>query len=368
MKIVVLSPKSKTVYNFRGELIRDMVKKGSEVTVVAPDDIYSEEIKSLGVTEIITLPFVKDNTSVIGDIRYFLGLKKILKKLRPDIVFSYTIKPVIYGSVAARSSGVSKIYPMITGLGRVYTGSGLKRKLLRTLTDRLYKTALGKADKVIFQNEDDLKMFVDGKIVRPEKAIKVGGSGVDMKRFVKCPVPNETVFLMVGRIIAEKGVMEYCKAAEIVKRSHPEARFILLGGFDSSIGALKAEDIEPFIRNKTVEYPGEVKDPVGYYSECSVFVLPTYYYEGLPRTILEAMATGRAVITTDWRGCREAVKDGENGFLVEPQNVTQLAQKMTLLAENKKLSLQMGENSYRKCLEEYSTDKINQAMREIIGY
>ena len=107
---------------------------------------------------------------------------------------------------------------------------------------------------------------------------------------------------------------------------------------------------------------------VGYYRECSVFVLPTYYYEGLPRTILEAMATGRAVITTDWRGCREAVKDGENGFLVEPQNVTQLAQKMTLLAENKKLSVQMGENSYRRCLEEYSTDKINQAMRKIIGY
>ena len=134
MKIVVLSPKSKTVYNFRGELIRDMVKKGSEVTVVAPDDIYSEEIKSLGVTEIITLPFVKDNTSVIGDIRYFLGLKKILKKLRPDIVFSYTIKPVIYGSVAARSSGVSKIYPMITGKELSSKAAGYVSRLLTIMT------------------------------------------------------------------------------------------------------------------------------------------------------------------------------------------------------------------------------------------
>ena len=368
MKIAILSPKSKTVYNFRGELVRDMLSRGNEVTVIVPDTLFSREIKTLGNVNIITLPFVKDNMSVKGDHRYYSELKRLLFQIKPDMLFCYTAKPVIYGCLAAGKAGVKKIYPMITGLGRVYSGGGIKRKALRNLVSRLYKVSLKNADKVIFQNDDDKNQFIREKTVLPGKCVKVDGSGVDMTRFEKFPLPPDPVFLMVGRIIAEKGVIEYCKAAQTVKLTHPEAKFILVGGFDSSLGAVSPQEIKSYIDDGTVEYAGEVKDPTEFYKKCSVFVLPTYYYEGLPRTILEAMSTGRAVITTDWRGCREAVTNNVNGFLVKPKDAAELAKKMLTLAENAELRAQMGENSYCICKEKYSTEKVNARMREIMGY
>jgi len=368
MRILVISPKNKTVFNFRGDLIRDMISAGNEVMVVGPNREYVDDIMALGVSEFIEVPLVKDNTSIKGDLAYLKSLKRVMREKKPDLVFSYTIKPVIYGSMAARSAGVPNIYAMVTGLGRIYASGGIKTKILRFATKILYKRAFKACRKVIFQNADDIEMLVGEKYLPREKAMKVDGSGVNMDRFVRAELPESPVFLMVSRIIREKGVMEYCEAARELKKAVPEARCILLGGFDASIGALKKEDIEGYINDGSIEFPGEVKDPVAFYHSASVFVLPSYYREGLPRTILEAMSSGRAVITTDWPGCRDAVENGKSGFLVEPKNASELAERMIALARDRELLASMAEASYERCKNQYEVGIINARMKEIIGY
>lgn len=368
MKILIISPKNKTIFNFRGDLIRLMIACGNEVVVTGPNDDYLQDILNLGVTKFLKISLIKDNTSIFGDFCYYKRLKIAIKEEQPDLVFSYTIKPVIYGSLAAKSIGIKKIFSLITGLGRIYTSDNLKTKIIRVVTNNLYRKAFNVCDKVIFQNIDDLTEFVSNGFLPIYKATKVNGSGVNMSRFKKTVVPQQNVFLMVSRIIAEKGVLEFCQAAQIIKKHNRNTRFVLLGGFELSINNLKISDIQTFIDKGIIEYLGEVKDPVIFYQQCSVFVLPTYYREGIPRTILEAMSTGRAIITTDWPGCREAVIDGENGFLVSPRSVEELANKMQTLISDRSLVKSMGEQSFQYCRNEFEVSTVNEAMRKILEF
>ena len=368
MKILIISPKNKTVFNFRGDLVRDMIASENEVIVTGPNKEFVDDIYALGVSKFIEVPLVKDNTSIFGDIKYLKFLKKVIKDEKPDLVFSYTIKPVVYGSIAAKSCKVPKIYAMVTGLGRVYTSNSVKTKLIKTITKLLYKKAFKACEKVIFQNSDDIKEFVSGKYLPESKTVKVNGSGVNMERFKRTELPVEPTFLMVSRIIKEKGVFEYCEAARKVKREHPEAKFVLLGGFDASIGAIKPEDIKQYIDDGSIIFPGEVKDPVKFYNEASVFVLPSYYREGLPRTILEAMACGRPVVTTDWPGCREPIDDGANGYLVPIKDSNALAEKLTAFIKNKELIEIMGESAYKTCIKQYEICVVNKQMKDILEY
>ena len=368
MKILIISPKNKTVFNFRGDLIKDMIASGNDVLVTGPNQDFVDDIYSLGVSKFIEVPLVKDNTSVLGDLAYLKALKRIMKEERPDLVFSYTIKPVIYGSIAAKASGVKNIYAMVTGLGRVYGSSGFKTKIIRTITKHLYRKAFKSCNAVIFQNSDDLNTFVNDKYLPKEKAKLVNGSGVNMERFKKTPLPEKVSFLMIGRIIKEKGVFEYCEAAKIVKEKYPETKFVLLGGFDNSIGAIKPEDIQPYIDSGVIEFPGETKDPVSYYQNASVFVLPSYYREGLPRTILEAMSCGRAVITTDWPGCREPIVEGQNGFLIEIKNVSSIVAKELFFIENQNKLQTMSQKAFDICKEYYDVLKVNLSMKAIMNY
>ena len=368
MKILVVSPKNKTVFNFRGDLIKDMIAKGNEVYVTGPNKEYIEDIMSLGVKEFIEIPLIKDNTSVAGDFAYLKKLKNAMKKVQPELVFAYTIKPVIYGSLAAKSCGVKKIYPMVTGLGRVYASENLKTKMVRAVIKVLYQKAFKACDKVIFQNPDDVREFVAGNYLPANKCVVVNGSGVNMDRFYRSDLPDKPVFLMVSRIIKEKGVLDFASAARLVKGKVPDARFIILGGYDNSIGALKAEDIKEYIDDGSIELPGEVKNPITFYRQCSVFVLPSYYREGLPRTILEAMSCGRPIITTDWIGCKEPIEDGVNGYLVPIKNPEELAKRMYELAVDRKKLIEMSDAAYKTCQEKYAVEIINQQMRKVMGY
>ena len=368
MRILIISPKNKTVFNFRGDLIKDMIARGHSIVVTGPNRDFVDEILAMGVEKFIEVPLVKDNTSIMGHVQYFAQLRKIMKAERPDLVFSYTIKPVVYGSIAAGRSRIPKVYSMVTGLGRVYTANSVKAKAVRQITKILYKHAFHYCDRVIFQNGDDVREFVSAKYLPEEKTALVDGSGVDMERFSRSELPEKPVFLMVGRVIKEKGVFEFCEAARTLKVAVPEARCILLGGFDHSIGALKPADIQPYIDDGSIEFPGEVKDPVTFYENCTVFVLPSYYREGLPRTILEAMSCGRPVVTTDWPGCREPMLDGENGFLVPVQNAPALAEKMILLAKDRVLLERMGAEAWKHCREKYAVEIINEQMRRIMEY
>lgn len=365
MKIMVISPKNKTVFNFRGDLIKAFIKKGYEVVVTGPNKEYLEDIEKLGAS-FIEVPFVKDNVGIIGDLKYCSMLRKVIKEEKPDKIFSYTIKPVIYGSIAGGTCGVKEIYPMMTGLGRVYGTDGLKSKILRMITGTLYKIAFRYCKKVIFQNWDDMDLFVKLKYLPKSKCDKIDGSGVNMERFAFSKLPEEKTFLMISRIIKEKGVFEFCEAAKIVKEKHPEAKFVILGGYDSSIGAVRPEELKPYTDAGFVEIPGEVKDVSPILGGCYSFVLPTYYREGIPRTILEAMACGKPILTTNWVGTREAVDDGVNGYLVPIKDGNSLAEKMITLIENPDMAQEMGEASYNICKEKFEVGIINEKMLKMM--
>lgn len=368
MKILVIAPKNKTVFNFRGDLIKDIVSNNHEVFVTGPNYDFIDDIMALGIQEFIKVPFVKDNANVFSDLTYLRKLIWVVRRIKPDMIFGYTIKPVIYGSIAGRFCGVKDIYMMVTGLGRVYTSNSLKTRIVRGITRFLYTVAFRSCKKVIFQNKDDIEEFVQGKYLPREKAELVNGSGVNMERFQKKQMPEKTTFLMVSRIIREKGVMEYCQAARLLKAEHKDVRCILLGGFDNSIGALQREDIEPYIQDGTIEFPGEVKAPEEYYYQSSVFVLPSYYREGLPRTILEAMACGRAVITTDWPGCREAIEHSKNGILVPVKDSEELKQAMEVFILHPEEIKNKGEYAYHICESKFEVGIINKQMRRIMKY
>jgi len=368
MKILVISPKNKTVFNFRGDLIKDMISKGNDVYVTGPNYLFLDDIMALGVKEFFQTPLSKDKVSILDDLRYLKGLIVIIKKIKPDLVFEYNIKPNIYGSIAAGLCRVKNNYSMVTGLGRIYTSKSLKARLIRIVTKLMYQTAFKFCRGVIFQNPDDVKEFVSSHYLSINKCHIVNGSGVNMHRFCRSEIPASPMFLMVSRIIKEKGVLDFVMASRIVKRRVPEARFVLLGGYDNSIGALTENDINEFIKDGSIEFPGEVKDPVPFYSQASVFVLPSYYREGLPRTILEGMSCGRPVITTDSIGCREPIENGVNGFLIPIKSPAELSDKMYELAVNRDLLLKMSNAAYNTCKEKYSVEIVNKQMRKILDY
>lgn len=345
-----------------------MIASGNDVYVIGPNRLFYNEIISLGIKGFIEVPLVKENTNPLGDLKYLKELKKCIRELKPDMVFGYTIKPVIYGSLAARSAGVPKIYSMVTGLGRVFSSGSIKTKVIRRITVTLYRRALKKCTKVIFQNPDDRDTLIRLGCLEPEKAELVNGSGVNMQRFSRDKKPEKINFLMVSRIIREKGVLEYCAASKIVKEKYPDVTFTLLGGFDQSIGVLQRGEFAEYVDSGVVELPGEVKDPVEYYRRCSVYVLPSYYREGLPRTILEAMACGCPVITTDWPGCREPIEDGKNGILVPIRDAGALAQAMLRLTEDRELTDKLSAAAYQTCKEKYDVRIVNEQMRKILQY
>lgn len=365
MKILVISPKNKTVFNFRGDLIKEFISRGYEVVVTGPNRDYIEDIKNLGVS-FVEVPFVKDNVGIKGDLGYCKMLTDVIRKEKPDKIFSYTIKPIIYGAIAAKRCGITEVYPMLTGLGRVYAGNSLKVKMLRFITGRLYKYSLRNCKKVIFQNWDDLNLFIRKKYVKRSQCEKIDGSGVNMERFAFSPLPENRTFLMISRIIKEKGVFEFCEAAEIVKKKYPSSRFILLGAYDNSIGAIQPEELKKYTDAGIIEIPGEVKDVTPIIGSCYSLVLPTYYREGIPRSIFEGMACGRPIITTDWVGTREAVKDGKNGYLIPIKDGNALAEKMIKLIENPDLAQKMGEKSYQMCKERFDVKIINEKMLKIM--
>lgn len=365
MKFLLISPKNRTVYNFRGDLIRDIKKKGHEVLVTGPDCTDIEKIKELGV-RFFEIGMNKTGTSVTGDIRYCCNLYKLIKSEKPDVVLGYTVKPNVYGSVAARLAGVKRIYAMVTGGGYTFTSKSLKAKILGIIVRTLYKIGFRCCTGVIFQNNDDLNEFVQNKLVQKEKCSVVNGSGVNIERFSPAQYPEIITFFMLSRLLKSKGVIEYLRAAEIVKKRYPNVRFTLLGKYETQMqDAVDSSYVENLIAEGIVERYEESPDVRPYYKDCSVYVLPSYR-EGVPRTVLEAAAMARPVITTDANGCRDTVVDGKTGFLVPVNDVEALAEKMVYFIQNTNAIPQMGECSREYCVEKFSVDKVNAEMLRIM--
>ncbi|MBE6734099.1 MAG: glycosyltransferase family 4 protein [Ruminococcaceae bacterium] len=361
MKFVLISPKNRTAWNFRGDLIRDIVNLGHEVIVTGPNDIDVDKIQALG-ARFIKIPMEKTGVNAAEDLRYINALRKLFKKEKPDITFGYTIKPVIYGAIAARLAKVPHRYSMIAGAGYVFVAKTTKAKIIRMIVKILYRIGFSCAQKVIFMNPDDKNDFVSLKLLKESKCRMVNGSGVNMERFEKTELPEKPVFFMLSRALRCKGVSEYLEAAQIVHDKHPDVRIMYLGEIDESMqDSLKKEEVQKYIDSGAIEYYPEHPDVRIYYRQCSVFVLPSHR-EGIPRTVQEAMAMGRAVIVTDAPGCRETVIDGKTGFMVPVGNPQTLADTMCKFIENPELIRTMGEESYKYCQKKFDVRKVNRTL------
>jgi glycosyltransferase involved in cell wall biosynthesis len=329
MRILVSVNASWNIYNFRSGLIRRLIENGNEVIAVAPQDVYSARIEELG-CRYIALPMDCNGQSPIRDGLLFLRYWRLLRRERPDVFLGYTIKPNIFGSMAAHLLGIPVINN-VPGLGVAFARETWLTKLVKFL----YFFALRRSKTVFFQNAESRDLFVRLKLVQPQQALLLPGSGVDLEKFKpleSMPQPGGPagiVFLLLGRLFWDKGVGEYIEAARIVKRCFPEARFQILGFLDGTAqGAISRSQMDAWVKETVVEYLGSTEDVRPALAAASCAVLPSRYPEGTPRALLEAAAMAKPIVTTDMPGCRDTVDDGVNGFLCAPHDAANLAEKL----------------------------------------
>lgn len=369
-RIVLLGSFSTSLINFRGPLIERMVAEGHEVIGCAPgrDELAEKSLRRMG-ARYIPVELNRTGMNLAADLASVTHLYGVFRRLKPDALFSYTVKPVIYGSIAARLAGVPRIYSMITGLGYAFMGTTLKQRLLNRVVTFLYRAALRLNRAVFFQNEDDANLFVKQGLVSRKKITITGGSGIDLDHYPVEPLPEPPPrFLMCGRILIEKGVREYVEAAGTLKRRHPEAQFEFLGPFDvDNPAGVKEAQLNAWNRDGQVRFHGFAADVRPFFRNCSVFVLPSYR-EGTPRTVLEAAAMGRPIITTDGPGgCRQTVRPGESGFLVPIKDTEALARAMERFITQPELIGKMGAAGRRYMEEKFDVRIVNQAILDAMN-
>lgn len=368
--VCLVSAHARSLVNFRGSLILEMLDQGCEVHALAPDlqgSDFSEILEKSGVVT-HNLPMSRTGLSPGEDINTLWCLFRLLRRISPSKVLFYNIKPVVYGLPAAWAAGVEDRYAMITGLGYAFTGQASgKRRLVKEIAKFLYRTSLSKARLVFFQNPDDEVLFRDLSLLRTgTRSVVVNGSGVDTNHFEKQPLPqNVFSFLMLARLLADKGVREYAQAAYIVKKEFPNVEFRLAGDFDDNPDAINPTEVEQWVEDGVIEYLGRIQDVRPALEACTVYVLPSYR-EGTPRTVLEAMSVGRPVITTDAPGCRETVEDGVNGFLVPVASIDALYEKMKFLISQPDVVKEMALFSRKMVVEKYDVHAVNKSILKAI--
>jgi glycosyltransferase involved in cell wall biosynthesis len=387
-KIAIVGGYGPSLSGFRGPLIKGMIACGHEVVGIAPDDDSRTQARlaELG-ARFVPIALKRASSNIAGDIHYYRDLKRIFAAEKPDIVFSYTVKPVIYGSLAARSVGVPKVYSMMTGLGHSYSeGGGPKRRLLRIVVSNLLYQAFKRCDGVFFHNPDDLAELRKSRVLRKDaKAYLVAGSGVDTEKFAIQPLPpldaeHPLTFSLVARLIEEKGILEYAEALREIKKTYA-VKGILVAHPDANPSAIPVEKAREWHKEGLLEFIEGTDDVRPYLKESHVFVLPSYR-EGTPRSVLEAMAVGRAVITTDSPGCREtvpltsegveqkrtgeAVMRGRNGFLVRPRDSRAIVIAMEQFIENPSLVETMRAESQRLTRTKFDARLVTKAMLDVI--
>lgn len=367
MKIVVISSYTPSLFLFRLDMMKAFIKQGYDVIALGPDDEekWEDKFKEHNI-QYKSIYLERSGTSIINDLKTYKSIKKRLKEIKSDKVFSYHPKPVIYGSIAAHHAGVNEIYALVAGLGSVFRGEGLKNKIIKTIMKLEYKYACKNCNYVFFQNKDDQGEFINNKIVNYEDTFIINGSGVNTEKFKVADMPEKEAFLFIGRLIKDKGLIEYLEACKIIKSKYKDIRCMLVGPFDTNPSSIKQDELEPYIKDKTIEYFGEQEDVRPYIEQCSTFVLPSYH-EGTPKTVLESMSMGRAIITTDAPGCRETVINEKNGFLVKTKDVDDLVQKMELIIKNKDLSKKMGIESRKIVMEKYDVNLVNESIMKAMN-
>jgi len=358
VKILVIANDTFTLFKFRYDMLKSLVNEGFEVYAVGPDDEYAGEIVKIGITY-NKIEYLRTSLNPLSDVNLYKKYKNHIKKVSPDIVFTYNLKPNIYGILAAYNLGCRRIFAMIPGAGYVFSDISFKSRIIKKIIYPLYRSSLQKATNVFFQNPDDQEEFLRMKLVRNHQCVQIFGSGVNMDEFELEKLPEKISFVFLARLLKVKGIREYCQAAHKVRKHYPNTSFHVVGGIDDNPTTIDTNELECFIENDDIIYHGKADDVRPYLRQASVMVLPSYHREGVPHSILEAMAMGRAIITTNSVGCRETVIDGVNGLLVNVQDVKDLEEKLMWILKNPDLVHEMGEQSFRICSGKFDVKIIN---------
>lgn len=327
-KLVVSTNSTWNFVNFRSGLLRALVDDGYEVVALAPDDGFADELAGMG-CRYVPIPMQRRARSVLGDLRVLQRYRAVLRAERPDAYLSFTIKPNIYGSLAARSLGIPRLIN-VAGLGTAFQSGGALNRLVRIM----YGAALKRSSVTFFQNPDDLELFVQGGIVDRRCAQLLPGSGVDLARFAPAEADRNRhrpgpVFLLLARLLWAKGIAEYAQTARAIRERHPGVEFRLLGMKETRADAVPDNVISQWHIEGVLHYLGQTPDVRSAIADADCVVLPTFYPEGTPRSLLESIAMGKPIVTTDMPGCREVVQDGVNGFLCRPRDSASLTDALT---------------------------------------
>lgn len=372
-KILIVCDSSKSLLDFRGKLIEALASE-NQVFVFTPK-IKQESVRNLLNrlnVQINENQLESSNVSILSDFRYIIHLYRLISKIKPDVCFSYAFKPVIYSSFVATICSVKNIVPMLTGLGYNFSDDSSKKKIIANITKQLLRLSLmSKRINLILQNKDDYETLIAEHIIpQGRKAFVVNGSGVDLTHYsFSKPITDPVNFLMISRLINAKGIKEFYEAAKLVKIQYPHSTFTLIGAYDNNIDSITDSLFNEISSGQTVNYIGEVQDVRPYIEKSSVVVLPSYYGEGIPRCLLEAMAMGRALITSNSVGCREVVNEKiekQNGFLIPIKNHEKLAEKMLHFLLNPEDITTFGQNGYQYAIEKFDVKKVNRHMVNII--
>ncbi len=344
----------------RRDIVAAAVSHGYDVTVVAEDTGYKEEIKKMGV-RFIDLPINRVGTNPIEELRTLIFLYKLYRKEKPDIVHHVSMKVTLWGGIAAKLAKVPGVVNAINGLGVLFE-SGEVDTLVKKTFMRLIKFA-HKRDKVLtfFQNNEDKDFFVTRKVIRQEQTRRINGSGVNLDIFQETPAVTgyPLKMLFTSRMVEEKGVLDIIKAAQILKKDYEgKICFLLCGLLETNPKAVSKEVLDRVCDGSYIQYLGQRNDVKELLKEAAIVLLPSYYREGIPKSLIEATATGRPIITTDWIGCRETVVDQMNGFLIPIKSPEILAEKIALLVNDETLRVNMGKESRKIAVAKFSIEEV----------
>ena len=344
MKLLIIVNAVSFLISHRFEIACGARDSGFEVHIAADTESSEESavLRSAGF-HFHRIRLRRGGLNPIHDFLYLQQLFTLIRRIRPQIVHNVTVKPVVYGSFAARAAGVPGIVNAVSGLGYAFSG-GKSRRLLSELVKGAYRLSLNQRRvRVIFQNEDDIHTFVEAGVIDGGQAVLIKGSGVDLNEFsVEDEVNGEPLVVMPARMLRDKGVMEFTEAAELLRARGSQARFIMAGKIDRGNPAgLREEELTELARRSGAEWVGHVKDMPSLYKKSHIVCLPSYR-EGFPKSLIEACAAGRAIVTTDVPGCRDVVRHSENGLLVPPRDGGALAAALKVLLDDAALRRKMG--------------------------
>ncbi|MCK9483215.1 MAG: glycosyltransferase family 4 protein [Candidatus Marinimicrobia bacterium] len=363
MKVVLFSNTSWYLFNFRLPLIKVLMKHGYQVVTIAPQDDYTSMITSEGIIH-YNASIDRRGLTIIPNLKTIISVYRLYHSLNPDIVIHFTIKPVIFGTLIARLCTRAKIINNVTGLGYVFIGTTFLHTFLRPFVQWMYKCILRLSSLLIFQNKADRDFFIKSKIITQKipSSVLISGSGVDLGKFHRNgdkEVDPEVHFILIARMLYDKGIQEFIDAAEVVQKTYSNVVFHLVGDIDrGNPTAITMETISRWIERGIVNYHGRVDNIVPLLANADVFVLPSYR-EGLSRSIIEGMAMELPIITTNVPGCRETVIEYENGLLIRPYNVPDLIEAITFMIKNPEQRLKMGKKSRQIAESKFDVEIIN---------